>query len=153
MYTCIWKWSSGLCSRRCTAAVRTHHYRSSGFISHPDLAWKNKPKIWICQSVKDMQTLDALQQYVRTTIDHHPPHPQTLTVPKWFKQQYTMAVLKPAYLQTCSCRPWHSLRFRLASIFASLPLSCTQSTYIALTVYITYSTQQPLYTTAFCYCV
>ena len=29
MYSCIWGWSPGLCSRRFTAAVRTYHYRSS----------------------------------------------------------------------------------------------------------------------------
>ena len=29
MYSCIWGWSPGLCSRRFTAAVHTYHYRSS----------------------------------------------------------------------------------------------------------------------------
>ena len=81
----------------------------------------------IAASEDDLQVYaqeDSLQQYIRTIIDHRPPHPRTLTSPpKWLKQQYTMVALKPAYLQSCPCRPWHSLRFRLACIFASFTSS------------------------------
>ena len=97
--------------------------------------------------------VDSLQQYVHTTIDHRPPHPQTLTAPKWFKSNTPWL-----YWSQLTCRPALADRdtaFALALPVSlpALPPSCTQSTYIALNVYTMYSTQQTLYTTVFCYCV
>jgi len=48
---------------------------------------------------------------------------QTADRTKFVKCYALIGVTQSAYLKTCPCRPWHSLCFRLAGIFASFTSS------------------------------